>query len=853
MTPVLKESSFSETGYITPVEFVKAGDFLVYHCPTWKWSAATSSKLSESYLPKDKQYLTLSNAPCMQRAADLKYEALRLARDIDKYDSNVSLDNDDRTSLNLDQYDIVDDLKIEPWSIIRDNHEPINPSENDYFKDSLVIDFENIEELDEKMTKFSSTSKETPQQSSMFDLDAYENSLKDKNLPSSTASATATTTIPYTVVASHSFSSADGTPEITSDSLNLISGEPILDMEEFERSGRILQVDDSIAEFNEEFKVNDRIITPSRTYDLNVTYDNFYRTPRFWFLGYDQRQKRPLTIDEMYEDVSADHANKTVTIERHPYLSPLLMASVHPCRHASLMKKLIQTASLNRSRDIFSGLNFAQEIMQNSQQTPLNHFFPQDSTKLLIDISYLLNRLRQNVRDSANFLDIINALVSWSIGDLSQENTITLCRKYLMDDEVVNWLQSLIENKPVALHKICQEANALTGRELIHNYYTQPSLKSSYRAYHDDYVHPICSGRTALCKEVLNDTYVSYAICRDQITSKCSSHVNRSQPKNEFFHVEDEVLRLDSKINRARSLIAFFEDMESKLNPLSPTDRAIQGMEMTQPDSYFMENYKSVLLAIYKDSLPVIQYKLRTQPLETIPILIPRVNEMKKEWRKLKKTKLSEYKKVHERVNNLEIKDIVPSENGVSMKLLSFKSMLADIDKFKLPYEVYCELPRNGQTFVWNAGMTGLSLSLDVVNENDSCKSTIYSAFQLIYAHLLRLHIHKKRFFLKVPVIVKTLLQDLLCLNDKPEEQQDNAVDNISGPNVIPPNSQSIRKKFFVGDESWYFFIRMFMQLHRTLCAFFDLTTKQIQRLKLENRRCEEKQLCIEGGYFLNR
>lgn len=44
----------------------------------------------------------------------------------------------------------------------------------------------------------------------------------------------------------------------------------------------------------------------------------------------------------MYEDISQDHAKKTVTMEQHPNLPGAgLMASIHPCRHADVMKKLI--------------------------------------------------------------------------------------------------------------------------------------------------------------------------------------------------------------------------------------------------------------------------------------------------------------------------------------------------------------------------------------------------------------------------------------------------------------------------------------------------------------------------------
>ena len=48
----------------------------------------------------------------------------------------------------------------------------------------------------------------------------------------------------------------------------------------------------------------------------------------------------------MLEDISQDHANKTVTIEAHPHLN-LQMASIHPCRHASVMKKIIANLDEN--------------------------------------------------------------------------------------------------------------------------------------------------------------------------------------------------------------------------------------------------------------------------------------------------------------------------------------------------------------------------------------------------------------------------------------------------------------------------------------------------------------------------
>lgn len=42
----------------------------------------------------------------------------------------------------------------------------------------------------------------------------------------------------------------------------------------------------------------------------------------------------------------ADYANKTVTYESHPHLG-IKEASIHPCNHAKVMKKIIDTIEGN--------------------------------------------------------------------------------------------------------------------------------------------------------------------------------------------------------------------------------------------------------------------------------------------------------------------------------------------------------------------------------------------------------------------------------------------------------------------------------------------------------------------------
>ena len=55
--------------------------------------------------------------------------------------------------------------------------------------------------------------------------------------------------------------------------------------------------------------------------------------------------------------VIQDHLNKTVTLEQHPHLPPPPRLSVHPCRHAEVMKRIMDMiAEDGRELEVYSYL-----------------------------------------------------------------------------------------------------------------------------------------------------------------------------------------------------------------------------------------------------------------------------------------------------------------------------------------------------------------------------------------------------------------------------------------------------------------------------------------------------------------
>lgn len=88
----------------------------------------------------------------------------------------------------------------------------------------------------------------------------------------------------------------------------------------------------------------DHLNRTRRTYTIYIAYAPYYRTPRLYLSGY-LVNSQPLPPQLMMEDIVGDYKDKTVTLEDFPYFSNnIKMASIHPCKHASVMKTLLDRA-----------------------------------------------------------------------------------------------------------------------------------------------------------------------------------------------------------------------------------------------------------------------------------------------------------------------------------------------------------------------------------------------------------------------------------------------------------------------------------------------------------------------------
>ena len=92
-----------------------------------------------------------------------------------------------------------------------------------------------------------------------------------------------------------------------------------------------------------------------RYYDLYIAYSTSYRVPKMYLVGY-SAQGTPLSPKEMFEDIATDYRNKTATIEKLPfYKASFLSVSIHPCKHANVMKVLLERPRLAKRRKRMEG------------------------------------------------------------------------------------------------------------------------------------------------------------------------------------------------------------------------------------------------------------------------------------------------------------------------------------------------------------------------------------------------------------------------------------------------------------------------------------------------------------------
>uniref|UniRef100_A0A8D0CZC5 Paired amphipathic helix protein Sin3b n=1 Tax=Sander lucioperca TaxID=283035 RepID=A0A8D0CZC5_SANLU len=381
------------------------------------------------------------------------------------------------------------------------------------------------------------------------------------------------------------------------------------------------------------------------------------------------------------------------------------------------------------------------------------------------------------------------------------------------------------------------------GREV--DYASCKRLGSSYRALPKTYQQPKCSGRTALCKEVLNDTWVSFPSWSEDSTFASS----KKTPYEEQLHrCEDERFELDVVLETNLATIRVLESVQKKLSRLSPEDQDRFRLDDCLGGTSEVIQRRAVY-RIYGDKAPEIIEGLKRSPATAVPVVLKRLKAKEDEWREAQqgfnKIWREQYEKAY--LKSLDHQGVNFKQND--MKALRSKSLLNEIES------VYDEQSRNG------SGAASSSEPHMVFTYED--KQILEDAASLIIYHVKRQPTIHKEDKDHIKRIIQHFVPDLYFsrrgeLSDT-EDWTDEEVEPEEGgerglgvgaaappppPPPPPKELDGVYNLFFV-NNNWYFFLR----LHQTLCTRLLRVYRQAERQLLEHRaeQSRERLLMAEG------
>lgn len=377
------------------------------------------------------------------------------------------------------------------------------------------------------------------------------------------------------------------------------------------------------------------------------------------------------------------------------------------------------------------------------------------------------------------------------------------------------------------------------------DYTTCRRIGASYCAVPDDFNPPKCSGRTELCRDVLNDSWVSFPSWSEDSTFVSS---RKTQYEEYIYRCEDERFELDVVIETNAATIRVFDGVQKKLARLSSEEvakfRLDDCLGGTSPSIH-----QRAIRRIYGDKAVDIIEGLKKNPAASVPVVLKRLKAKEEEWREAQKGFNKIWREQNEKfyLKSLDHQGMNFKQND--MKYLRSKSLMNEIEAL---FDERQEQQASGAADEGGAAPAGPHLVLPYRD-----KSVLDDAANLLIHHVKRqtgIHKEDKQ---KIKSLIRQFIPDLFYhprqeLSDdereepeekapkKPEEGGDEIVaaepekrsasspecasSDANGKEValddvkLPVHAISCHPDeqytLFYADNHWYLFLR----LHQILC-----------------------------------
>uniref|UniRef100_A0A8P4GBN4 Paired amphipathic helix protein Sin3a n=1 Tax=Dicentrarchus labrax TaxID=13489 RepID=A0A8P4GBN4_DICLA len=385
---------------------------------------------------------------------------------------------------------------------------------------------------------------------------------------------------------------------------------------------------------------------------------------------------------------------------------------------------------------------------------------------------------------------------------------------------------------------------ATEGIAMEIDYASCKRLGSSYRALPKSYQQPKCTGRTPLCREVLNDTWVSFPSWSEDSTFVSSK---KTQYEEHIYRCEDERFELDVVLEANLATIRALESVQRRLSRMSAEEQLRFKLDNTMGGSSEVIHRKAIQ-RIYGDKAHDIIDGLKRNPAVSVPIVLKRLKIKEEEWREAQRGFNKIWREQNEKyyLKSLDHQGINFKQNDT--KVLRSKTLLNEIEM------LYDDRQERASEETATPPPSGPHMTLTY---DDS--QILEDAAALIIHHVKRQVGIQKEDKYKIKQIIHHFIPDLLFarrgeLSDVEEEEEEDDDEDMEmdqdGPkkhNGLPGSSPSKSKLLFSNTAAqklrgtddaynlyfvnnyWYIFLRLHHILCSRLLKIYGQAEKQIE------------------------
>ncbi|CAF0785384.1 unnamed protein product [Didymodactylos carnosus] len=445
-----------------------------------------------------------------------------------------------------------------------------------------------------------------------------------------------------------------------------------------------------------------------------------------------------------------------------------------------------------------------------------------------IDEVAFFDKVQKTLRSPLVFDNFLRCILLFTKRIITKVELVELIQSYLGHfPELLRTFQELInirEPGEVIIPKSISDPN--DGLIDI-DYSSCTQQGTSYRAVPKSYSPPQCSGRTPLCREVLNDTCVLFPTFTDESSSVAAK---KTVFEEHMYKIEDERFELDIVMEVNLSTIRALESVQMHMNTMTQDQlNTFQLGEELGGQSAFTQ--RQAIQRIYGERANEIIDGLKRNPRVAVPIVLRRLKSKDEEWREAKKNFERFWKEQSEKfyLKSLDHMGINCKNNDA--RIIRNRHLLNEIENVRTDRE---------QQFNSNITQPHLSFRHEDLSILDDAASLI--------VFLVKRQVgFGKEDKQKIKEIMYQFLPDFLFsprgdLSDDEEDDEDEEPENnnnnnrkdkksrpmrhhtdanrrrntesVSKPKAIPQQTADDMYRLFLVNDNWYYFFR----LHQLLC-----------------------------------